>query len=67
MLTSNHYPRNYFDPYATEDRAQCVECGAWFEAGEIDNVEAVPCLERGEIYQGVCWECQEARTERKTT
>lgn len=51
------YPPNYFDPFEGDQRAQCTECGDWFEAGEIDNVNEVPCLERGAIYQGVCVGC----------
>lgn len=52
------YPSNYFDPYGDNERAQCVECGGWFEAGDIDDVEGVTCLEFGYIYQGICHGCQ---------
>ena len=57
MLTNRHYPANYFDPEETQ-YAQCTECGEWFEAGDIDNVVEVPCLEHGIVYQGVCHACE---------
>lgn len=57
-MNSIPYPVGYFDPDPDVARAQCVTCGEYFEPGEIDEVEAVPCLEYGEIWQGICNDCQ---------
>ena len=57
MISNRHYPRNYFDPYDTP-LAQCCECADWFEAGEIEDVHEVTCLEQGSIYQGICIFCK---------
>ena len=61
MLSNKVYPSSYFDPYRDEGKAQCAECGDWFEAGEILDVEEVTDLtsKNGFIYQGVCPDCKE--------
>lgn len=59
MLSNRVYPSRYFDPYQDEGKAQCSECGEWFDDCEIEDVQEVTCLEHGFIYQGICLDCKE--------
>jgi hypothetical protein len=54
------YPSNYFDPYGdAPTSAQCTECGRWCDLSDMDATEMVPCLEYGEIPQGICLQCSD--------